>query len=227
MADDARLSAAKTAKNDESYTRWQDIEAEMNAYVAHGPDAFRGKTVLLPCDDPERSEFTRWFAANFERLGLKKLISTSYAKGAWNRQIALFEQQSPLFDPEKHDARGKLFTLTRDVDGSGRIDGDDLELMGYLEGDGDFRSAEVRALRDEADVIVTNPPFSLFRDFLAWILEANEEVHHHRGPKCDHVQRGLPLVEGRRDMARARVRRGQRVFLRRARRGPRVRVGRL
>ena len=171
----SNLSAAKRAKNDEFYTQYSDIEAEMNAYVEFNPDVFRGKTVLLPCDDPEWSNFTKYFAANFERFGLKKLISTSYAKGAANKQLTLFEQESPLFDADKHDTHGKLFTLTRDKDGSGRVDGDDIEFSGYLEGDGDFRSAEVKALRDEADIIITNPPFSLFREFLTWILEAEKQ----------------------------------------------------
>ena len=169
MADNASLGAAKTAKNDEFYTQYSDIEAEMNAYVEYNPDVFRGKTILLPCDDPEWSNFTKYFAANFERFGLKKLISTSYAKGAGNLQLSLFESESPLYDPDKHETRGKLFTLTRDADGSGSIDTDDLEFCGYLEGDGDFRSAEVCKLRDEADIIITNPPFSMFREFLAWI----------------------------------------------------------
>lgn len=175
MAGNSSLGAAKDAKNDEFYTQYSDIEAEMNAYVDFNPDVFRDKTVLLPCDDPEWSNFTKYFAANFERFGLKKLISTSYAKGAANKQLTLFEQESPLFDADKHDTHGKLFTLTRDKDGSGRIDGDDIEFSGYLEGDGDFRSAEVKALRDEADIIITNPPFSLFREFLAWIMEAGKQ----------------------------------------------------
>lgn len=175
MAGNSSLGAAKDAKNDEFYTQYSDIEAEMNAYVEFNPDAFRDKTVLLPCDDPEWSNFTKYFAANFTRFGLKKLISTSYAKSAGNKQPTLFEQESPLFDASKHDTHGKLFTLTRDKDDSGRVDGDDIELSGYLEGDGDFRSAEVKALRDEADIIITNPPFSLFRDFLAWILEAGKQ----------------------------------------------------
>lgn len=170
MADNSSLHAAKNAKKDEFYTQYSDIEAEMNAYVEYDPDVFRGKTILLPCDDPEWSNFTKYFAANFERFGLKKLISTSYAKGAGNRQMTLFELESPLFDESKHETHGKLFTLTRDKDGSGGIDTDDIEFSGYLEGDGDFRSAEVTALRDEADVIITNPPFSLFREFLAWIM---------------------------------------------------------
>ena len=170
----SNLGAAKRAKNDEFYTQYSDIEAEMNAYVEFNSDVFRGKTILLPCDDPEWSNFTKYFAANFERFGLKKLISTSYAKSAGSRQLTLFEQQSPMFDANKHDTHGKLFILERDMNGSGRIDTDDIEFSGYLEGDGDFRSAEVKALRDEADIIITNPPFSLFREFLAWILEAGK-----------------------------------------------------
>ena len=175
MADNTSLGSAKKAKNDEFYTQYSDIEAEMNAYVEYDPDVFRGKTILLPCDDPEWSNFTKYFAANFERFGLKKLISTSYAKGAGNRQLTLFEQESPLYDADKHETRGKLFTLTRDKDGSGMIDTDDIEFSGYLEGDGDFRSAEVCKLRDEADIIITNPPFSLFREFLAWIMEGDKK----------------------------------------------------
>lgn len=175
MADNASLGAAKSAKNDEFYTQYSDIEAEMNAYVEFNPDVFRGKTILLPCDDPEWSNFTKYFAANFERFGLKKLISTSYAKGAGNQQLTLFESESPLFDEELHETRGKLFTLTRDKDGSGSIDTDDIEFSGYLEGDGDFRSAEVTELRDEADFIITNPPFSLFRPFLTWIMDGKKQ----------------------------------------------------
>ena len=175
MADNASLGAAKNAKNDEFYTQYSDIEAEMNVYVEYNPDVFRGKTILLPCDDPEWSNFTKYFAANFERFGLKKLISTSYAKGSENRQLSLFEIESPLYDAEKHETRGKLFTLTHDRDGSGNIDTDDIEFSGYLEGDGDFRSAEVCRLRDEADIIITNPPFSLFRPFLVWIMEGKKQ----------------------------------------------------
>ena len=175
MANNANLGAAKNAKNDEFYTQYSDIEAEMNAYVEFDPDVFRGKTILLPCDDPEWSNFTKYFASNFERFGLKKLISTSYAKGAANKQLSFFEMSSPLYDEELHDAHGKLFTLTRDLDGSGSIDTDDIEFTGYLEGDGDFRSAEVCKLRDEADIIITNPPFSLFREFLAWIIDGKKQ----------------------------------------------------
>ena len=188
------LSNAKNAKNDEFYTQLNDIQAEVNAYIDYDPDVFRGKTVLLPCDDPEWSNFTRFFAQNFERFGLKKLISTSYAaasKKVFNAetqsrgvcrggrgvsptrpqwyQPTLFEQESPQYDEEKTAVKGKIFILDHDTNANGKIDFEDLEWE-YLEGDGDFRSEEVCRLRDEADMIVTNPPFSLFREFLAWIV---------------------------------------------------------
>lgn len=175
MADNSSLRAASNAKNDEFYTQYSDIEAEMNAYIEYNPYIFKEKTILLPCDDPEWSNFTKYFASNFTRLGIKKLISTSYAQGAANKQPTLFELMSPLYNPQQHDTHGKLFTLTRDTDGNGTVDTDDIEFTGYLEGDGDFRSSEVKKLRDEADIIITNPPFSLFREFLAWILEANKQ----------------------------------------------------
>ena len=175
MASNESLSNAKEAKNDEFYTQYSDIEAEMNAYVEYNPDVFRGKTILLPCDDPEWSNFTKYFAANFDRFGLKKLISTSYAKGVANKQPTSFELDSPLYDAEKHGTHGKLFTLTHDTDGSGNIDTDDVEFSGYLEGDGDFKSPEICKLRDEADIIITNPPFSLFREFMAWIMEGGKQ----------------------------------------------------
>ena len=174
----AKLSEAKNAKNDEFYTQYEDIQREINAYLEYNPDVFRGKTVLLPCDDPEWSNFTRFFAQNFENFGLKKLISTSFAhesknyKGAY--QLSFFEENAPQFDADKTKTRGKIFTLTRDSNKSGVIDIDDLEWQ-YLEGDGDFRSDEVKVLCKEADIIITNPPFSLFRDFLAWIFEHEKQ----------------------------------------------------
>jgi len=176
MANNSNLGAAKAAKNDEFYTQYADIQKEVNAYLEYNPDTFRDKTVLLPCDDPEWSNFTRFFAQNFERLGLRRLISTSYAvesKKYKNYQPTLFETENPLFDIDKTRIKGKIFELTRDTNGNGRIDIDDLEWH-YLEGDGDFRSKEVCQLRDEADIIVTNPPFSLFREFVVWIVSAQK-----------------------------------------------------
>ena len=111
---------------------------------------------------------------------MRKLISTSYSQQSKKEkyeqyhQLSLFETAFPQYDEEKSQTKGKIFTLTRDKNNSGVIDYDDLEWR-YLDGDGDFRSEEVRALRDEADIIVTNPPFSLFRDFVNWIFEADKK----------------------------------------------------
>ena len=172
------LTEAKSAKNDEFYTQYSDIQKEINAYLEYNPDVFRGKTVLLPCDDPEWSNFTKFFAQNFENFGLKKLISTSYAYDSKNYtgdyQLSFFEAESPQYDKDKTKTHGKIFTLTRDTNKSGGIDIDDLE-WNYLSGDGDFRSDEVKVLRDEADIIITNPPFSLFREFLNWIVESDKK----------------------------------------------------
>ena len=171
------MDKAKANKNDEFYTQYADIQKEINAYLEYNPDVFKNKTILLPCDDPEWSNFTKFFAQNFERFGLKKLISTSYANSQKEHvmmQLSLFETESPKFDKEKTNSHGKVFILDKDRNKSGKIDINDLE-WDYLEGDGDFRSNEVRKLRDEADIIITNPPFSLFRDFLDWINEKNKQ----------------------------------------------------
>ncbi len=177
MAND-NLKKAKKAKNDEFYTQWADIEKEIMAYIDYNSNVFRDKTILLPCDDPEWSNFTKFFAQNFEAFGLKKLISTSYAYESKNvnmpYQISLFEKQAPHFDPNINKVRGKIFTLENDTNQNGVIDIEDLKWQ-YLEGNGDFRSDEVKKLRDEADIIITNPPFSLFREFLAWIVEADKQ----------------------------------------------------
>ncbi len=179
MANDALLNAKKQ-QNDEFYTLYEYIQKEVNAYLEFNPDTFRDKVVLCPCDDPEWSNFTKFFAQNFEMLGLKKLISTSYSMESKEKkyeqyhQVTLFETVFPQYDEEKAVTKGKIFTLTKNVNKSGNIDYDDLEWR-YLEGTGDFQSDEVKALRDEADIIVTNPPFSLFRDFVAWILDANKK----------------------------------------------------
>ena len=178
MAND-KLTQAKNAKNDEFYTQWADIEREAQAYLEYNPDVFRGKTILCPCDDPEWSNFTKFFALHFQEYGLRKLISTSYAADSKsypdNYQLTLFEQDDPKFDADKTRTHGKIFILdSQDKNHDGVVNIDDLK-WDYLKGDGDFRSDEVKALRDEADIIVTNPPFSLFRGFLAWIAEADKQ----------------------------------------------------
>lgn len=172
------MTNAQNSKNDEFYTQYEDIEKEVMAYLDFDAKLFEGKTVLLPCDDPEWSNFTKFFAQNFERFKLKKLISTSFAPDSKNfksnYQPTLFEINDPQFDENKTIKNGKIFTLTRDKSGDGKIDVNDLEWE-YLKGDGDFKSKEIIGLRNEADIIITNPPFSLFREFLSWIIEADKK----------------------------------------------------
>lgn len=192
------LTDAKRAKNDEFYTMYQDIEKEIAAYLEYNPDVFRGKIILLPCDDPEWSNFTKYFAQNFERFGLKKLISTSYAldsklyKGGY--QVTMFEESSPKYDKNKTKKNGKIFTLTHDLSGDGKIDVNDLECS-YLDGDGDFRSKEVKKLRDEADIIITNPPFSLFREFLMWVMGADLQFVIIGNKNCVTYKEVFPLFK--------------------------------
>lgn len=185
MAGNTDLGAARAAKNDEFYTQWNDIESEMQTYLEYDPDVFRGKTVLLPCDDPGASNFTKYFALNFEKFGLKKLISTSYApasnpavteKGQMLLDFALGEDQDEKFNEDDTWHRGRIYVLEQgaDLNEDGKLNKEDLQ-WDYLEGDGDFRSDEVTKLRDEADIVVTNPPFSLFREFLAWLVEGDVE----------------------------------------------------
>ena len=149
MATNTNLHGAKRAKKDEYYTQWDDIEKEMTAYLGYNPDVFRNKTILLPCDDPEWSNFTAFFALHFHDFGIKRLISTSCAPAA------------------STSARGKVLVLDR---ANGTVN---TKNWHYLRGDGDFRSAEVTQLRNAADMVITNPPFSLFREFLVWLIEGD------------------------------------------------------
>lgn len=176
MVNNTKLGNAKAAKNDEFYTQYEDIEKEMQAYLEYDKNIFQNKVVFLPCDDPDKSNFTRYFAQNFQRFGLKKLISTSYAPKAKRLKYGIIND---LFNPdmetmpEKDKIHGKIFVLDRDKNGDGRIDFNDLE-WSLLNGDGDFRSKEVKEIRNTVDFIITNPPFSLFREFVAWVMEAGK-----------------------------------------------------
>ncbi len=195
----ANLGAAKKAKQDEFYTQWADIEREMNAYLEYDPHVFRGKTILLPCDDPEWSNFTKFFALHFSDFGLKKLISTSYAPnsnaGAAFYEPTLFETGNPAYDRTKSLERGRLFVLTpEDVSGDSRVDIDDLRWE-YLKGDGDFRSDEVTALRDDADMVITNGPFSLFRSFVSWLTEGNVEFSIIGNMNATTYKEIFPLIQ--------------------------------
>ena len=175
MSENTNLRQASKTKNDEFYTQYNDIEAELTAYYEYNHEVFRNKIVLCPCDDPDWSNFTVFLATNFKRYGLKALISTSYAGSALNKKISKSEKESPLYDPIKRQTHGKLYVMTGDMNGDGKIDSDDVSFQKYLDGNGDFRSKEVTALRDEADIIVTNPPFSLFREFLNWIMDGEKQ----------------------------------------------------
>ena len=173
------LGNAKKAKADEFYTQYEDIQKEMNSYIEYNKDVFKDKTILLPCDDPEWSNFTKFFATKFEEFGLKKLISTSFAPESKNLNLenyqpSLFEFEDEKFDKDKTKTKGKIFTLTKEDLQKEKINTECLKWK-YLEGTGDFRSEEVKKLRDEADIIITNPPFSLFREFIAWIFEGKKK----------------------------------------------------
>ena len=194
----SNLTNAKRAKNDEFYTQYHDIEKEVAAYIEYNPNVFRGKTILLPCDDPEWSNFTKFFAQNFQKFGLKKLISTSYAEDSKNfksgYQATLFEKDSQQYDKTKTTKNGKIFTLTRDKSHDGKIDVADLEWK-YLKGDGDFRSDEIIKLRDEVDIIITNPPFSLFKEFLAWVVDAKKLFVFIGNKNCVTYKEVFPLFK--------------------------------
>nr|MBC8236608.1 DNA methyltransferase [Candidatus Sulfurimonas ponti] len=112
------LSNAKSTKNDEFYTQYFDIEKDLSAYIDYNPNVFKNKTILLPCDDPEWSNFTKFFAQNYKRFGIKKLISTSFAVESKiykeGYQPSLFESESIKFDVDKTRIQGKIFTLTKE-----------------------------------------------------------------------------------------------------------------
>ncbi len=179
------LGKAREAKQDEFYTQYVDIQKEVEAYLEFDPDTFRGKVVYCNCDDPFESNFFKYFAANFNKLGLKKLVTTSYDGSPIAGQGTLF--------PEYNEGNGKrqkpkalAVTLDRvkDEDGDGAANIDDVKL--FLKRNnaarvalkaedkyagGDFRSPECLALLKEADIVVTNPPFSLFREYVAQLVE--------------------------------------------------------
>ena len=163
-----QLHNAKSAKADEFYTDFHDIEAEINAYQK---SIFENKTVLCPCDDPGKSAFTKFFLARFSDFKLKALICTSYAHSYLSQNPSEREKQMGCYNPEKQFTNGRVYKITSsDII---PMNMEDVEWK-YLNGDGDFRSDEVTKLRDESDIIVSNGPFSLFREFLAWILAGNK-----------------------------------------------------
>ena len=153
MAKNDNLHKAKRAKADEFYTQLSDIENECKHYWEH----FKGKTILCNCDDPRVSNFFRYFSLKFEDLGLKKLIATCYK----SNKIEMFSQQN--------SEKAVYIEYYGDKNGNRQVDDNELEVK-ELQGDGDFRSAECIELLKEADIVVTNPPFSLFREYVAQLV---------------------------------------------------------
>jgi len=175
------LSKAKRNKADEFYTQLVDIEAEMRHYRHH----FKGKSVLCNCDDPYESNFFKYFAANFNFLGLRKLVATCYAgSSVMQSELSLFDV-SGVAESDASERRPYKVEITEvnDLNKDGATDLTDVAILlknerntlTVLEGDGDFRSAECRKLMQQADIVVTNPPFSLFREFVAQLMELEKQ----------------------------------------------------
>ena len=184
-------------KNDEFYTLLPDIEKELRHYK----DKFRGKAVYCNCDDPFESNFFKYFAANFNALGLKKLVTTSYTKSS------IVGGQLPLFEVEGLKPQGKEpFKIeikeVSDMDGNGAINLEDVKrLLKHdkntatpLKGNGDFRSEECIELLKEADIVVTNPPFSLFQEYVAQLMEYNKKFLIIGNQKSITVKEIIPLL---------------------------------
>ena len=178
MAKNKALQQAAKAQQDEFYTDIHDIENELMYYRHH----FKDKVVLLNCDDPYESTFFEYFATSFNSLGLKKLISTCYAGSPIaQQQLSLFDEDTPA--PKRKPYCAEITSL-EDFNGDGRKDLLDIEYilkhnvggrLRILKGDGDFRSPECIELLKEADIVVTNPPFSLFREFVALMMKYDKK----------------------------------------------------
>ena len=175
------LSAANKAKKDEFYTQLSDIENELRHYKEH----FKGKTVLCNCDDPYESNFFKYFAINFNHLGLKKLICTCYAGSpVIYTQLSFFGEEELLGKPQTERKPYKIeITEVKDLNDDGAVDLTDIKLLlksvngkpKLLKGDGDFRSDECIELLKQADIVVTNPPFSLFREYVAQLVNYKKQ----------------------------------------------------
>ncbi len=177
------LRKAQVRKADEFYTQLSDIELEMKHYKEH----FKGKTVFCNCDDPYESNFFKYFAMNFNYLGLKKLIATCYVSSpVMYTQLSLFddmEYQIKVPSESKKKPYKVEITEVSDENGDGAFDLEDIKQLlkskknvcKVLKGDGDFRSAECVELLKESDIVVTNPPFSLFREYVAQLMEFNKQ----------------------------------------------------
>ena len=172
------LNAAKAAKKDEFYTQLSDIERELHHYWPH----FKDKVVLCNCDDPYESNFFKYFALRFNQLGLKKLIATCYNGSPVSGNELLLDFGTTVDDPKKVAYKVEITEVT-DTNGDGAINLADIQylmqndknVISILQGNGDFRSEECKELLQQADIVVTNPPFSLFREYLAQLDHYNKQ----------------------------------------------------
>lgn len=184
----SNLTNAKKAKNDEFYTQYHDIQKEILAYIEFNPDAFRNKVVYCNCDDPFESNFFRYFVLNFNKLGLKQLITTSYKPSpVANTQVELFGDDKTLPAAKgrpKVTANKFIINEVHDIDGDGEFNLKDVAKQlkenknnewTPLDGDGDFRSEECINLLKQSDIIATNPPFSLFREYVKQLYDHNKK----------------------------------------------------
>jgi len=184
----SNLSNAKRAKNDEFYTQYSDIQKEIEAYLEFNPNVFRDKVVYCNCDDPFESNFFRYFVLNFNKLGLKQLITTSYKPSpVANTQLRLLGDDKTLTKAKgrpKVTANKFIINEVHDIDGDGEFNLKDVAMQlkankhnewAPLEGDGDFRSDECIALLKQSDIVVTNPPFSLFREYMKQLVACKKK----------------------------------------------------
>ena len=189
------IDKAKEAKKDEFYTQLDDINNELKHYREH----FRGKTVLCNCDDPRISNFFTYFAYNFEFLGLKKLITTCYK----NQNVDLFSQNQ--------SEQAVYLIYEGDKNGNHTPDANEIGVM-PLKGDGDFRSKECIELLKEADIVVTNPPFSLFREYVAQLMEYDKEFLIIGNQNALSYKEIFPLIRDNKMWLGASIHSGDRKF---------------
>lgn len=199
MAGNSSLNAAARAKKDEFYTQLPDIEQELRHYRRH----FRGKTVFCNCDDPFESNFFKYFVLNFNKLGLKKVIATCYrGSPIAGQQLSMFDEVTETEQPANKPYKA-VVTKVYDATGDGGISMLDVaELfksgeneLTLLEGDGDFRSPECLELLDEADIVCTNPPFSLFREFVATLVSYKKQFLIIGNKNASHYKEIFPLIK--------------------------------
>jgi len=182
------LNKAKETKNDEFYTQYSDIQKEIEAYLEYNPDVFRGKIVYCNCDDPFESNFFRYFVLNFNKLGLKQLITTSYKPSpVANTQLQLSGDNKTLTKVKgrpKITANKFIVSEVRDIDQNGEFNLEDVAKQlkenkhnewTPLEGKGDFRSDESINLLKQSNIVVTNPPFSLFREYIKQLIDYDKK----------------------------------------------------